>query len=200
VVTGTTYFSISGSWVVPRVTATEGTQYSSVWIGIDGYGNSDLIQTGTEQTATSAGESSDSAWWEILPAAETPISDMTVNPGDHMTASIVDDGFGQWTMSIANVTTGQTFLTTQAYTGPAQSAEWILEAPEVNTRIASMAHYSETTVQGISLNGQNPDLVPGDRGVMIQNGIQVSTPSNPNLTLNGFNVAYGAAAPLPPPP
>ncbi len=198
IVAGTTYLSNSGDWTVPEVSSTQGTQYSSVWIGIDGVDNRDLIQTGTEQAATNAGETSDAAWWEILPAPETPIPDMPVDPGDHMSASIVDDGFGQWTISIANLTTGQSFSTTQAYDGPAQSAEWILEAPEVNVSISSLAHYQETTVGSTSVNGANPDLVPSDAGVMIQNGVQVSTPSNPNLTTNGFNVAYGAATPSAP--
>lgn len=199
VLSGSTYTSISGSWIVPGVSATQGTQYSSVWIGIDGFNNSDLIQTGTDEVATSGGETSDAAWWEILPAAETPIPTMSISPGNHMTANIADDGFGRWTISITDVTTGQTFITTQNYTGPGQSAEWILEAPEVNGTIASLAHYSETTVQPTSVNGESPDLVPSDAGVMIQNGIQVSTPSNPNLAMNGFNVQYGGATPLPPP-
>ena len=49
------------------------------------------------------------------------------------------------------------------------------------------------------MNGSNPGLVKSDSGVMVQNGVQVSTPSNPDADTDGFNVAYGSAAPPPPP-
>ena len=197
-ITGSTYHSITGSWVVPSVTSTRGTEYSSAWIGIDGFNNSDLIQTGTEQDASSNGSTSYSAWWEILPAAETPISSMTIHPGDHMSASITDNGNGTWTIYIADNTTGQSYTTTQAYSGPAQSAEWIMEAPEVGGTISTLAHYGQTTFDPGTVNGGNPFLVPNDGGVMIQHNQQVSTPSNPDSDTDGFNVAYGATAPAPP--
>jgi hypothetical protein len=34
---------------------------------------------------------------------------------------------------------------------------------------------------------------------MVQKRVQVSTPSNPDLDTDGFNTAYGATAPAPPP-
>ena len=40
--------TVSGFWVVPKVTAQK-TGYSSTWVGVDGYSNGNLIQTGTEQ-------------------------------------------------------------------------------------------------------------------------------------------------------
>ena len=33
---------------------------------------------------------------------------------------------------------------------------------------------------------------------MIQNGVQVSTPSTPDSDTDGFNVQYGSAVPTPP--
>ncbi len=50
----------------------KGSTYSSSWIGIDGFNNSNLIQTGTEQDYTSGGAQY-CAWWEIFLAAETQI-------------------------------------------------------------------------------------------------------------------------------
>lgn len=41
--------SITGEWQVPTVTSTSGNSYSSAWIGIDGFNNRHLIQTGTEE-------------------------------------------------------------------------------------------------------------------------------------------------------
>lgn len=41
------YKQISAKWNVPFVRPSRTATYSSAWIGIDGFGNSNLIQTGT---------------------------------------------------------------------------------------------------------------------------------------------------------
>ena len=46
--TGSGFTSATANWTVPTVTASSGNTYSSAWVGIDGDGNSNLIQTGTE--------------------------------------------------------------------------------------------------------------------------------------------------------
>lgn len=197
-VTGATYHSITGSWVVPTVTRSHGNTYSSSWIGIDGFNNSDLIQTGTEQDVSANGLTNYYAWWEILPASETTISSMTIQPGDHMSASINNNGNGTWTISLTDNTTGQSFSTTQTYTGPARSAEWIMEAPEVGGHISTLANYAQTTFNPGTVNGANPGLVTTDGGIMIQHKKQVSTPSVPDSDTDGFNIAYGPTAPSAP--
>ena len=196
---GTTgqYNSITGSWTVPTVQASKGPTYSSSWIGIDGFNNSNLIQTGTEQDYYS-GSGHYSAWWEILPAAETVIPSMTVKPGDLMTASIKNDGNGNWTITINDVTENESFTTTQAYTGPGQSAEWIQEAPTIGGHVAKLANYGQTTFDPGTVNGGNPGLVIADGGVMVQKNAQVSTPSAPDSDTDGFNIAYGSTAPAAP--
>ena len=79
--TGTTYSSVTAKWIVPAVTASRKATYSSDWVGIDGFNNSDLIQTGTESDYYN-GSAHYAAWWEILPASETVIPSITVKPGD----------------------------------------------------------------------------------------------------------------------
>lgn len=191
------YSNITGSWIVPTVSPTKGSTYSSSWIGIDGFNNNNLIQTGTEQDYYS-GKTHYDAWWEILPAAETVITSMTVMPGDHMTAAIKNDGNGNWTITLDDVTRSETFTTTQAYTGPAESAEWIQEAPTIGGHVATLADYGQTTFDPGTVNGASPGLVIGDGGVMIQRRKQVSTPSAPDSDADGFNVAYGSTAPAAP--
>ncbi|MCY0907739.1 MAG: G1 family endopeptidase [Sulfobacillus thermotolerans] len=196
-VTNGPYTQITGSWIVPTVTAGHGSTYSSAWIGIDGFNNSDLIQTGTEQDYT-GGSAQYSAWWEILPAAETVINE-PVAPGDQMDASIVNDGNGVWTITLKDVTEGWTFTTNQDYSGPGASAEWILEAPTIGGHVATLANYGETTFNPGTVNGgANPDFTTEDGGVMIQKNKQVSTPSVPDSDTDGFNVAYGPTAPSAP--
>ncbi len=120
--------SVKGTWKVPKVSATSGNSYSSSWLGIDGFGNTSLIQTGTEQDWV-GGAPLYRAWWEILPAAETIIPSLTIKPGDLMSAQIQHTSGASWTIKLKDVTSGQSFTTTKSYSGPADTAEWIQEAP-----------------------------------------------------------------------
>jgi hypothetical protein len=197
--TGGPYTSASGTWTVPAVAASTGARYSSSWVGIDGFNNANLIQTGTEQDYY-AGAAHYYAWWEVLPAAETVIT-MPVAAGDHMSASIANNGNGSWTISITDASEGLTFTTVQAYSGPGTSSEWIEEAPTVGGHIATLAHYGSTVFDSGTVNGAAPALATSDGGVMIQNRSQVSTPSTPdtgNPSADGFNIAYGSVSPAAP--
>ncbi len=196
-IAGSTYNQFSGQWTVPAVKSSTRNTYSSSWIGIDGFNDSDLIQTGTEQDYVN-GHAQYDAWWEILPAAETVITNMVVKPGDHMSANIQNEGGGQWKITLTDVTENESFSTTQAYSGPGSSAEWIQEAPEVGGRIATLANYGETTFDYGEANNSNPGLTASDGGYMVQNNSTVSIPSNPDSDTDGFNVAYESTAPNPP--
>jgi len=196
-ITGGPFTAVTGSWVVASVAASRKSTYSSSWVGIDGFNNSNLIQTGTEQDYYN-GQTHYGAWWEILPAAETPIS-MTVLPGDVMSARISRNSNGSWTISISDTTRNESFSIVQSYSGPLTSAEWIQEAPTVGGRVATLAQYSSPDkFDPGTANGANPGLTAADGGVMVQRNIQVSTPSNPDSDTDGFNMAYGATAPSPP--
>ena len=195
--TGTPFTSITGTWKVPAVSPTKTATYSSNWIGIDGFNNSSLIQTGTESDYYSR-SAHYAVWWEILPAAETPITTMTVHPGDVMTASITRGVNSVWTITIADASTGQSSTTIHTYTGPLTSAEWIEEAPTIGGRVATLAHYGSATFDPGTANGLTPGFTAADSGAMVQKGVQVSTPSVPDVEADGFNVAYGSTAPSAP--
>jgi len=194
-VTGSGFNSVSGSWTVPAVTATKRASYSSDWVGIDGFNNSNLIQTGTESDFFN-GRAHYAAWWEILPAAETVIPSITVNPGDRISATITHGAGSTWTITISDG--GQSFTINQSYSGPRTSAEWIEEAPTVGGRIATLAHYGSTVFDPGTVNSANPGLVAADGGTMVQHGATVSTPSNPDKDSDGFTAAYGSTQPSPP--
>jgi len=193
-----TYSSATAQWVVPSVAPAKGSTYSSNWVGIDGFNNSNLIQTGTESDYYNGSAHYD-AWWEILPAAETVIPSITVRPGDVMTASITKGSGSTWTITIKDTSNGQSFTTQQTYSGPGSSVEWIEEAPSIGGRVATLAHYSSpATFDPGTANGGNPGLTAADSGAMVQHRAQVSTPSNPDGDTDGFNMAYGSTAPAPP--
>ena len=222
-----TFTGVSGTWTVPAVSATSSATYSSAWIGVDGFSDNNLIQTGTEEDYYN-GAAHYNAWWEILPAAETAISTRSypVTPGDRMSASIYETsqttggggGFFRrqtehvWDIKIADTTRGWSFSTNQGYNGAGSSAEWVLEAPEVGSRIATLAHYAISPPAGTGdfdnagiltsiVSGGTPTYTsaglnyPNDSGTMIQNGAQVSTPGDPDTALSAFNAAYGSAVP-----
>jgi hypothetical protein len=189
--------SITGEWQVPTITKTKGNSYSSAWIGIDGFTNTSLIQTGTEED-WAGGHAVYKAWWEILPANETVISSIVVHPGDIFTAQITKGSGANWTIVIDDTTSGKSFSITKSYSGPGASVEWILEAPEVNGSIATLAHYGNTYFINCWFDGGNAVFSAANRGIMVQGGKHVSTPSKPDAAKDGFEVAYGAKTPPPP--
>jgi hypothetical protein len=195
---GSGFKSVTGRWIVTAAAPSHKATYSSEWVGIDGYNNSSLIQTGTESDYRNGSRHYD-AWWEILPAAETVIPSIAVHPGDVMTASITKQPIGSsWTITITDTSTRQSFTTMQTYTGPQTSAEWIEEAPTVGGRVATLANYARATFDPETVNSADPKFNASEGGVMVQNGAQVSTPSVPDTDTDGFNAAYGSTAPSPP--
>lgn len=194
---GSGFNSVTAKWTVTAAPPSQGATYSSEWVGIDGYNNRSLIQTGTESDYSN-GSAHYYAWWEILPAPETVIPSISVSPGDVMTASIAKVAGSSWTIKITDTTTGKSFTTTQKYRGPATSAEWIEEAPTVGGRVATLANYGQATFDPGTVNGAAPNFTASESGAMVQNNAQVSTPSNPDTDTDGFNTAYGSTAPSPP--
>jgi hypothetical protein len=135
------------------------------------------------------------AWWEILPALETYVP-LSVEPGNEVTVTISQLSAGLWSISLKNDTTGQAFSTTQSYSGPGSTAEWIVEAPTSGSTGAldTLGHYvPNVTFRNLRISGTQGQL---REVVMIENGVAVSGPST--LTSAGFTVAYGAVAPAAP--
>jgi hypothetical protein len=161
--------AVSGSWIVPAVTGlSSGSTYSSVWVGIDGYSDSTVEQIGTEQDWIN-GRAYYQAWWEMYSSGigqpEQPIS-MTIMPGDSVTASVTyltsGPNAGQFLLSIVDnsrpndsFSTYQSSSQTQSPLAQQNSAEWIVEVPEVGNRIGTLANFGQVTFTGASatING-----------------------------------------------
>lgn len=127
-----TVSSVSGSFIVPTVTcSSKSTTYAAVWVGIDGYSDSTVEQTGILADC-SGGVASYSAWYEFYPNPSVTISSVTVSPGDTITASVTySTSTGQFTDSISS-SGGGSYSTSAAVSGAERSsAEWIVERPEV---------------------------------------------------------------------
>jgi hypothetical protein len=129
-VSGSTFMDVKGTWIQPGVTCpATGSTYSAFWVGLGGFNgdSAGLEQTGTESDCID-GQPVYSAWYELLPAASVPVT-MTVSPGDTMSAEVSTDGTTV-TLTVSDVTTGETFSTQQTPSVvDTSSAEWIAEAP-----------------------------------------------------------------------
>ena len=195
--TGGPFTQVTGTFNVPNLAASGTTTDTSEWVGIDGVGDQSLIQAGVnEMYDPSTNLVNVQAWWEIIPAPATPIFTLAVVPGNTVTVTISELSAGLWAITVIDDTTGQTFTIDQAYSGPAQSAEWIVEAPTLiaaNT-VFTLGNYSPAvTFSNLGTVG-TPTSLYGV--VMVQNGVPVSMPSA--LVPAGFTVAYGSVVPTPP--
>jgi hypothetical protein len=76
-----------GSWTVPAIQGAcpSTNQYSSFWVGIDGFNSGTVVQTGTDSDCQN-GTPTYYAWYEFYPHPSFLISGLTIHPGDHITA------------------------------------------------------------------------------------------------------------------
>jgi len=199
-VTHTTYTAATGHWTVPTPGRTRGNTYSAAWVGIGGFNDAALIQTGTEQDFVN-GAPVYAAWWttDVQGYAETSFDQaINVKGGDVMNASIVDS-HGSWTITLTDTTTGQTGTKTlTSYNNPGLSAEWIMEAPGIGGRQSTLANFGSDVFDPGTANGGNPRLADTDAGELIQKSTVVSIPSTPDRDTDGFAIAYGSSQPSPP--
>ena len=200
VTTGSNIQGAEGAWTVPAVTGASGTNSAS-WVGVDGYGygygNQDLIQTGTYQTPGVGYW----AWEEILPAQPTSVPILTpagaaapVAPGDSMLASVEEVQPGTWTIYIADQTQNWYFQQNFSYSGPGSSAEWVEEAPTDNGQQTLPAdfgtvQFSETGVYGNFGSGPGwytTDMTAANEVDMVNSsGLILAAPGAPTPPANG---------------
>lgn len=198
---GTHMRSVSGTFTVPPGNPAAGCgAFMSEWVGIDGADNTDLIQAGISEGDVNAWTGNCgtklvlNAWREILPAPEQPIGGFPVHVGDVITVTITDVGQGQWAVSIFDQTSEQVWSHDLPYSGPASTAEWVVESPEVDGFIAPLMPYGVTTWTGLHLDGRA--AVMDDIWLVPQDGLPASVPESvPNaraLMKGGFTVVSSA--------
>jgi hypothetical protein len=147
--------------------------FSASWAGIGGYSTSDLIQAGVSENSAVAGEllgGQYNAWYEILPASETPISGCSgavpscaVNPGDKISVNISNTGGNNWDISLSDAG-NWTWSTTVTYASSESSAEWIQEAPsleDVQTIPADVGNVSFGATSTYTVGGSTKTIAEG---------------------------------------
>jgi len=138
--------SVSASWTVPEVKPSENNTFAGVWVGIGGYGEETLIQTGTEQEYID-GRSVYYAWYELLPDYLTRIPNFRIRPSDTITASIslVNENTNTWSIEMRDITQGGHFEKVVVYNSSRLTAEWIVERPNVNGTTSTLANFGNVT-------------------------------------------------------
>jgi hypothetical protein len=89
---GTSFTAVRGDWVQPRATAdrpARGYTLAAFWVGLDGYQDNTVEQTGTEADCEGATPVY-YAWWELYPKALVTFG-APVRPGDRMRAEVTQD-------------------------------------------------------------------------------------------------------------
>jgi hypothetical protein len=141
--------AVSGSWNVPSVTG-RGTAFSSIWVGVDGYTSSTVQQIGTSSDIVD-GQPQYYAWYEIFPNDSFSVANLTIHPGDSISASVTYLGSDQFSLQLTNNTTNESFAITQtAYGAQRSSAEWIVEAPSSSNGILPLAKFGTANITGAS--------------------------------------------------
>ena len=177
--TGTTFTDVKGTWAQPSATCpSRKAQYSSFWVGIDGYNSNSVEQTGTDADCKSKNHPSYYAWYEMYPNPPVNLS-MTVSPGNTMSAEVSASG-SSFTLTITNVTTGATFTTTQSLGSAAKtSAEWVAEAPSscrFTCTVLPLANFGTVNFSGSYTTGNghtgsiSDSAWSNDEIVMVTNG------------------------------
>ncbi len=202
---------VRGSWVVPAIqeSCPSTNQYSSFWVGIDGFNSNTVEQTGTDSDCRS-GAPAYYAWYEFYPHPSKLISGLTVRAGDVMSAEVVYSG-GRFHVTITDVSTGASF-SASATVNAAQrsSAEWIAEAPSSSGGILPLANFgtasfgTDTTGVGstctATIGGVNGAV--GSFGASVQSitmitsaGSVKASPSSLSSDGTSFSVTWKSAGP-----
>ena len=196
-----TFTSVSASWSQPAVTCTATDTFSSFWVGLDGDGTNSVEQTGTEADC-SGGNAVYQGWFEMFPAAPVFYNN-PVQPGDAMSASVVANGGGAFTLTLTDSTQGWTQKTDQTLnTAQLGSAEVIAEAPSSgNGNVLPLSNFgtvnfTAVTADNAPIGNENPDSLTMVSG----SNVTEATPSALtggnafSVTWNSDGVTAAAAA------
>lgn len=197
--------SVIGSWTVPKLTCSAGqATYVATWVGIDGYSDSTVEQTGTEQQCSTSGATTYFAWYEMYP---NPMKQLfNVNPGDVITASVTYRGSSSFLLTIKDTSTGASQSVTARLRGAKlQSAEWIVEAPSSSGGVLPLANFSTAYFKSAQYTTSSGTTYAIDgRGSGTYSSITMNDPANgatatpsaltDSSGASSFDVVYSAPA------
>ncbi|KAI0809437.1 peptidase A4 family-domain-containing protein [Xylaria sp. FL0064] len=183
---------VSGTFTVPKPSAPSGgssrTDYcGAAWVGIDGYSNSALIQTGVLWCVEGSSYEYE-AWYEYLPAALIYYSGFSVTAGSAVTVTVTKTSTsgGVTTISSGGQSASHTF-SGQSTKLQGASAEWIVEDFTSGNSLVPFANFGTVTFTGatavingatVSASSDSPvtiDLVSSSGSILTDTTISGST-------------------------
>jgi hypothetical protein len=147
VVTGASgsFQTTSVSWTQTAVSCPSGSD-SSPWIGIDGFNDGTVEQTGTDGDCNGSSPSY-YAWYEMYPR-NTVVINKPISPGDQFTGTVTFNGGKSYTLTLTNVTDGWTNTVTKSISSDDNSAEAVLEQDGPSLANFGTLPFSNFTVNG----------------------------------------------------
>jgi Peptidase A4 family len=190
------FTSVAASWTQPAVTCTEAESFSAFWVGLDGDGTATVEQTGTEADCVD-GTPSYQGWYELFPNAPVFFSN-PVQPADELSASVVSDGNGIFTLKLTDATQGWTQSSQQSDQDAALgSAEIIAEAPSDGQQVLPLADFGTVNFTNATINNQALGSIGNLTAItMADSGTTLATPSALTGT-NAFGVTENTSASAP---
>jgi hypothetical protein len=213
-----TFTAIRGDVVVPTVdTALAGVQFSSDWLGIGGFNDSQLVQAGVE-VDNLGGQPRYKAWTEVLPQPEQVLKNLKIHPGDKVVITVKEVATNRWKMTVADSSTGRSASRATNFTSSGASAEAIMERPCIAlpcTTASDLADLASTTpavFDQLSVATSTPSGSPAYQAffsspsgsslqeieMLDSSSNVIATPSDANAANDAFAVADGSSAPSPP--
>jgi len=140
---GHTFTMVRGNWVVPKTTCSRPNSVAAFWVGMDGYTNSYVEQAGTLAMCRS-GHLTYGTWWEMYPQTGVQIVGRSVQPGDHITASVWVKG-NRFTLKVVDHTNPSNSFTkvTTCVRCKQSSAEWVAERTQSPHGLYPLARFSK---------------------------------------------------------
>jgi hypothetical protein len=146
---------VHSTFVQPTLTCAGGkNQWTSDWVGLDGYSTNTVEQDGTFAHCGGSDGTTPvyKAWFEMYPAGSVNV--FKVHPGDVIDSSVSYAG-STFSLTIADLTTGKTHTdNATCATCERTSAEWIIERPalcnaaETKCFITKLANFGTSTMGG----------------------------------------------------
>ena len=191
---------VRAQWTEPQLSGPTDT-LAAIFVGIGGWAATynKSIQVGVRPWLQPDGTADHRIWYETLPAASWTLTNLSVAPGDSISASIMlaPGSSDQWQVQLSDTTSGVALQQTVTHTSARVYADYIVEDPDASANNGPpyypLAHFSPITFTNAQACYQSGcvaiDSQPLLQVSMVQSGATVVQPGP--LTNGAFTVQRG---------
>ena len=209
---GSGFTSVTGTFNIPApLRSGSCLEETSVWVGVDGVDNHDLLQAGIAEAGFSppdnpartewpepetppilcGGPVRIFAWWEDLPSGPVPVK-LPVAAGDSVTVSIFKMSPGWWALAVHDLRTNQSFLFGPTLRRPSNLRGVGGGGTSGNGHTQQPCPFQHRELPIPRCRGRSPDL----EGFSFRSGDQVASPSkvfgSSGQLIRGFTVHWAS--------